>query len=241
MTRPAVIEPVRVFVSSRMEELKYVRQVVTDAVGTLQAMAFRFEDFPAYSQSPEEAYCSKIAECHIFLFIAGESLSRAIEEEYALAEQLKKPILVFCEGEHGAATYSALTNKLPSCGVCGRPADPDIIEHTYKVFHSLKELNQEVTRSLAEEIHSKMLGQTEVVPTAQELYWKLADIISRARTRVYTVEDTPILLFGSPTVLRTGRQQDLLREPSREDAGRVDRKMRRAVVTKDYEDWLQTL
>jgi len=186
-----------IFVSSRMEELKYVRQAIQEAVESLQALAIRFEEFPAYSRSPQDAYESKVTECDIFLFVAGDTLSTAIKKEYKLASDLRKPVIVFCEGEKGVGTYAQLINELKAGGEEIGTGDPDIEQKTFMIFDSLKKLRDGVMRSLTTEVLSQLRGITDIMPTKQALYGHLTDMVRKASHRIYTIEDSPILFFGA--------------------------------------------
>jgi hypothetical protein len=96
-TEPAE-SPLLVFVSSLIDKMREERDAVHDAILSIPiARPWLFEYTPASSQETEEAYLSKVRECDIFIIVLGPEYSKAVEREYQIAVESKKPILAFVQ------------------------------------------------------------------------------------------------------------------------------------------------
>ena len=97
--------PIRVFISSTMEDLQAERQAVAEALESLNLQTVRAESIGSQSVSPYEASLMMAQECDIYLGILGgrygagvpgDRYNRSITNiEYETAFELKKPILLY--------------------------------------------------------------------------------------------------------------------------------------------------
>lgn len=82
------IEPLVVFISSRMEELSRERDVVERAVRTFRfTRPWRFERTPASSQSCDEISVANVRRSDVVLFVLGETLSQGVLSEHHAARE----------------------------------------------------------------------------------------------------------------------------------------------------------
>lgn len=146
-----VEQPLLVFISSAIVSMEEERDVVQEAVESIQiTRAWRFEKTPASSESAEDAYLSKVRSCDLFILVIGTLDRPAVRREYQVALETKRPILAFVEK---AQRPPALDELVGSVGC------------KYRAYSSLAELKSAVRASVADEItrgHRKAVAPANV-------------------------------------------------------------------------------
>ena len=85
-----------VFISSVTDELKSIRQAAKDAVLALPlARPWLFEDSPASSESPSDAYLRKVKEADIVIWLIGSETSQPVVDEISVCMSVGHPLLAF--------------------------------------------------------------------------------------------------------------------------------------------------
>ena len=133
--------PLLIFISSDMSELKEERQAVRQAIEQIPlARPWLFEFSPASTDTLEESYLIKVRECDIFVLILSRRLSSAVNREWREAKS--RPRLVFVESsEVGQLDRDEETKRFIS-----------EVDVKWKEFKNTGELRKEVTEAISDEL-----------------------------------------------------------------------------------------
>ncbi|GEM_PF-1394355 len=97
--------PLLVFISSQIGEFAVERREIAKAIAEIPVMRhWIFEQSPASSDALDESYLNKVASCDIFVQLLGEAISEPVVAEYRVAQEHKKPCLIFVRNDR--AEYS---------------------------------------------------------------------------------------------------------------------------------------
>src|SRR5579862_1700633 len=97
------MQPYRVFISSIMnpaiEDLAAERQVARAAVERFApvTVAWAFEAEPASPKPLLDFYLDGVKTCDSFLLILGQHVTPPVRQELQVAQDYRKPMLVFCK------------------------------------------------------------------------------------------------------------------------------------------------
>jgi tetratricopeptide (TPR) repeat protein len=91
------MEPLIVFISAASKELGTERRAVENKVTEMRFKPIRFDPdcTPAYADPPQEVYTRQVKECDIFVLLIGSESRKAVYDEFNLAKQEGKRLLVF--------------------------------------------------------------------------------------------------------------------------------------------------
>lgn len=153
----------RVFVSSRTQELHNERTSIKDNLTELDFETFIFElDAGARTEPTEIVYRQEVLDCHIYVGIFREEYSKPTEEEYRLALATNKEILIYVNSYNIRNRDPSLTTFL----------DELKLKHTMRVFDNSKELEQKVrediTRVLIQAFLAQKEGRVASIPTLND-------------------------------------------------------------------------
>ena len=89
-------QPLRVFISSKMQELKQERATIKDSLQSEQVQGWLFEaDAGAQTTPVVETYEGELAEADIYVGVFWKGYGVHTREEYTLARTLEKPCLIY--------------------------------------------------------------------------------------------------------------------------------------------------
>ena len=89
------MERLNLFVSSKTDELREERKKIKSYFQIESFDVFVFEDSEARTESVEEVYKEQVLKCDIYIGVFKQKYSHATEEEYELASQNQKEILIY--------------------------------------------------------------------------------------------------------------------------------------------------
>ena len=149
----------RVFISSGIDEYKQLRKYVADQLNRKSLLppyeAWIYELAPAEDSDPRPLYLTELANSDYVAFIIGKDLNQGVEEEYAEAERLGKPRLIFVQDvEHsrGCAKFIRRLNK----------------ERHYNTWTSRMDLWDAIKTSLANQTSRRHRELTGTLPPANQ-------------------------------------------------------------------------
>ncbi len=132
-------EKIRVFISSiqdkNTENLEAERTYVINIVKNYSpTLPWAFEHTPASDLPPSEYFLRGVRDCHLFLILLGENVTNAVEQEYAEAIRVNKPIFAFLKNSVRSIELQKLVQDIQT-------------RFKYANFNSLGELDTLVTSS----------------------------------------------------------------------------------------------
>ena len=133
----------KVFISSRMEELAPERKVIKDALDALEVDAWVFEiDAGARSKTAQQTYLEEVNDADIYLGVFWKGYGCYTIEEFEHAQELGKPCLIYekrteLEGRDGELkTFLDQINQVET-------------GYTIKYFNTPEELRLSIRRDIA--------------------------------------------------------------------------------------------
>ncbi len=157
---------IRVFVSSKQDELAPERAALTQALRSPEWDNFTFEWSGAYPDSARDVYLKQVAECDIYLGIFFKAYSQATVDEYHEAKQLGKPILIYlkdCAEREPALTKFILDEIQPAYKYQGFGTTDELVEHLPDIRRAL---DAEVQKRQCQAYLDALVTQTELLELA---------------------------------------------------------------------------
>lgn len=145
------MEPYRVFISSIMnralEDLTTERNAARAGVEQFVpvTMAWAFEEEPASSKPLLDFYLDGVKTADLFLLILAENVTKPVQEEYRIACEHGKPMLIFCK--------DVATRKLETAELLRS------IAVKYDAFANAVELREKIRRSLGQHLLQLIRGE----------------------------------------------------------------------------------
>lgn len=177
-----------------MSELEYEREFVQQVLQEMNVNPILFEIFPAFSQSPHEAYLEEVKNCDIFVMILWTSLCSAVLEEYYEALKRNKPILVLIKTLAGNEER-AIELKNFLANLTGAVPNQLVCRSVYREFRKIAELKNAVRDSVISEI-TKFYKEPIHTLSREEMYDLGISIIRYAQKRLCLFQRTPSLFLG---------------------------------------------
>lgn len=202
------MQPVKVFISSALEELEHEREIAKAAIQRLRLVPVLFEGLPPTSKALEESYLDEVRDCDLFVLILWKSLRRPVRKELHEASLMRKPILVLLKDLRGSESRDRdLLEFIGGLGGSEEELDKTQPERTgehsqrfvpfYKSFRSLSDLESLLGDGLSFEL-SRLLRRTITTTHSRlEMYELGSRIAEFAKRRLYVVQRTPLLLLGA--------------------------------------------
>ena len=140
-----------IFVSSRTHELHNERVMIQHALKDFDFNTFIFEDDSgARTESPEKIYRTEVKNSHIYVGIFREEYSSATEDEYRIAKENGKEILIYVSDYNIIKKDEKLKKLLELLKI-----------HTIEKFNDVKELESKIKHDIAGLLARKFLDQKE--------------------------------------------------------------------------------
>jgi len=188
------VREINVFISSDMTELEYDREIAQEALKDINVNPILFEVFPALSESPCESYREEVRNCDIFLMLLWKSFRKSVQEEYAEAIRLNKPILILVKSlignEQRKQKLKSFLTKLSS------DSQKLLTKRvTYKDYRKVNELRTAIKESVVTEI-AKFYKEPIYTMARDEMYELGTSITRYAQRRLYLYQRTPSIILG---------------------------------------------
>jgi hypothetical protein len=190
----ALMNKIRVFVSSSLNELESEREIAQNTIEQLDMEPVMFEEFPAMDKPLENAYLDEIKKSHIFVCILWKDLTQPVEREISAAFELGIPILLIVK----MITYrESRTQRLESLLNGKETFDKRLQGVPFrKKFRTLKELSEELKAGLMNLVSNKFT-EPALTTTSNEVTSKMAlSLVQNAKKRLLLIVKTPQILLG---------------------------------------------
>ncbi len=187
---------ISIFVSSAIHELEYEREVAEKLIIELGMEPVLFEGLPPMSKVLSNAYLDEVKNCDFFVLILWKTFSEAVEQEYIEAVNNNKPTLIFIKmlgkNEFREEKLSRFIGELERIN-----SHQALFIPFYKEYRRLDHFSQLLKEGLIKELERKLYATPITTHTREEMYELGTEIIESARKRLYIVQRTPSLIFGS--------------------------------------------
>lgn len=171
----------KVFISSRIDELFREREAIEKTINGMQLAAVRFEILPASPVPAPEFSIHEVSKADIFVQIVGVEISDIVRKEYETANsRIPRAVLVF--SKESKRTAEATTHL--------RVVAKD---HKYRAFKTIPELRQLVKEAIqaliASEFRQATRGQAEEIifegsiQLGTDQYW-VKEVAARKEDRI---------------------------------------------------------
>jgi len=134
-----ILDKLKIFVSSRTKELHNERVAIKQALAPLGFEVFTFEDDAgARTESAPDVYGKEVRDCDLYVGIFREEHSQATEEEYQIALDASKEILIYLSDYNITQKHDGLNRLLSQMQT----------KHSIQKFNDVKEFEKYVTRDI---------------------------------------------------------------------------------------------
>ena len=187
------MEEVKVFVSSREQELNYERAASSEVISELSMQPILFEKYKASTNdNTHQAYLSKIKDCQIFVLIIWKSISDAVLNEYKEAVKQHKPILILERKlEYDEKRDSRLEQFLKDLR---KDNFQDGRNSVIRTFDSLNGFKANLKASIKEEI-KKAFNKSFKFSYRDEMYNEGAVLVKNSKKRLYIFQRKAALFY----------------------------------------------
>lgn len=149
-------EALKVFISSAFEELKDERAIAREVITTMfKFTPMMFEDWGASSDAMRDTYRREVENSDIFVLILWRKYSAPTEEEFQLARELGKDILVYIKKDEDQQRESGVW------GLINRIRDPEK-GHIYCEFDTIIDLRDKLQENISTVLSKRLKSRDRI-------------------------------------------------------------------------------
>ncbi|MEX2160033.1 MAG: DUF4062 domain-containing protein [Dehalococcoidia bacterium] len=205
------MKPIRVFISSALDELEHEREIARATVERLNLFPVLFEGLPPTSKALEETYLDEVRDCDLFVVLLWKTFRPPVKKELEVATFYRKPILVLLKDVRGDEVRSDelahFLGALSSDSQADESREADRFIPFYKPFRSLSSLDSLLAEGLSHELGRLLRRTITTTHSRLEMYELGRKIATFAKHRLYVIQRTPLLLLGAREYLATRRNK----------------------------------
>lgn len=185
------MKPLRIFISSREQELEPERETAETLIESLGMLPVRFERTSVpQPTAPHEAYLKEVESSDALVLMLWQKHSPAVVAEYNCAHRRGKPVLCLLKDLKSAYEES----RSPELEGFIRLVNRD--GHSSSHFRALRDLQEQLRRGINFALRPESTGQFHA-SSKEELFHVGTELLERASKRVILMAKTPIPLVGT--------------------------------------------